>query len=197
MIGAGTKRPTAQARKVLESIIITSMPTKVSYTVGDALDLAGLVVKAVFNTGDEVITGYTTSPVQGTILSATDEEVVVSYTYNGVTATASFAITVKAAKIKLTLTGSGNATYCYMMIGSTKYTSATTVEIDAGTEVTFGVYGYSSTYYGEVKINNVQKLKVTNRSTQTFEWTPEEDASISMSYTSTSTRRNGKINVTT
>ena len=105
----------------------------------------------------------------------------------------------KAALV--TITGTGNATYCYVTINGTKYSSATSnLEVFAGDAITFGVYGYSSTYYGQVKIDDTQSLRVTNRTTQTYSWTVPEGVSaisIALSYTSTSTRRNGRITVTT
>lgn len=105
----------------------------------------------------------------------------------------------KAALV--TITGTGSATYCYVTINGTKYSSATSnLEVFAGDVITFGVYGYSSTYYGQVQIDGTQSLKVTNRTIQTYSWTvPKKISAISiaLSYTSTSTRRNGRITVTT
>lgn len=103
--------------------------------------------------------------------------------------------------IPVTITGSGNATYCYTSIGGTKYSAAASnIEVLPGDIITFGVYGRSASYYGEVTINDSQVLKVTDMSTQTQEWTVPEgisSISIAMTYTSTSSRRNGRITVTT
>lgn len=103
--------------------------------------------------------------------------------------------------IPVTITGSGNATYCYATIGGTKYSAtASNIEVLPGDIITFGVYGYSATYYGEVAIDGTQMLKVTTRATTTYEWTVPEgvtEITIAMTYTSTSSRRNGRITVTT
>lgn len=156
-----------------------------------------MVVTAQYTTGTEIISGYTASPASGDILSTDDNKVVISYTYKGITKTASFAINVEPDTVTLTFSGTGNATYCYASIDGTKHTSAQSVSVEKGTTVTFGVYGYSSTCYGEVRVDGSQKLKVTNRSTQTYTWTADSDATIAMTYTSTSSRRNGRIVVTT
>jgi hypothetical protein len=101
----------------------------------------------------------------------------------------------------VSITGTGNSTYCYVTINGTKYSSATNnLEVFAGDTITFGVYGYSSTYYGEVSIDGIQTLKVTNKTTTTYNWTvPKGVSTISIvfSYTSTSSRRNGRITITT
>lgn len=101
----------------------------------------------------------------------------------------------------VTITGTGNATYCYATINGTKYNSATSnIEVMPGDVITFGVYGRSSTYYGRVTIDGTQTINVTNQQTQTYSWTVPDGVktiSISMTYTSTSTRRNGRITVTT
>lgn len=104
-------------------------------------------------------------------------------------------------KVSVTITGTGNSSYCYATINGTKYSAAATgIEVKPGDTITFGIYGYSSTYYGEVTIDGTQVKKVTEKATETYEWTvPSGKTSITMamSYTSTSTRRNGKITVTT
>lgn len=197
MIGAVTKRAKTEITKVLRSIYIDTEPTTTSYTEGESLDLTGLVVKAVFNTGEETITSYSASPADGDALTTDDNSVTISYTFGSVTATASFSIEVEAATATLTISGTGNTNYCYVSIGGTKYTSAQSITVNKGTTVTFGVYGYSSTYYGEVRIDGTQQLKVTDRTTKTYNWTANSSATISMTYTSNSSRRNGKISVTT
>lgn len=194
MVGAVTKR---YFIRYLESIRVSSPPATTAYTEGDALSLAGLAVTAVFNDGEQVISNYETSPAEGEILTEDDTEITVTYTYGVITKTAVIPITVEAAPVTLTISGSGNTNYCYVSVGGTKYTSAQSITVDKGTEVTFGVYGYSSTYYGEVRVDGSQKLKVTNRSTQTYTWTADYDATIAMTYTSSSSRRNGRISVTT
>lgn len=102
--------------------------------------------------------------------------------------------------VEIVLTGSGSATYCYATINGTNRYSAGTYSASPGDIVTFHVYGYSSTYYGEITINGEQMLKVTDRTTQGYSFEiplSADNIQISMSYTSTSTRRNGKIHVTT
>lgn len=101
----------------------------------------------------------------------------------------------------VTITGTGNATYCYATINGTKYSSAASnIEVMPGDVITFGVYGRSSSYYGRVTIDGAQVLNVTNQTTQTYNWTVPDGVktiSIAMSYTSSSSQRNGRITVTT
>ena len=102
--------------------------------------------------------------------------------------------------ISVTLTGTGNRDNCYATIGGTKRYGAGTYEVEPGDAITFGVYGYSATYYGEVRIDGTQVLSSTARSTKTYDWTVpggKKKINISMTYTSTSSRRNGRITVTT
>ncbi len=74
----------------LESIVITTAPTKTVYTAGESFDPAGMVVTGHFvdaddatNTKDEAVTGYTISPDGA--LATTNTQVTI--TYQGKTAT--------------------------------------------------------------------------------------------------------------
>ncbi len=86
-------------KPALESIAITSEPTKMTYTVGEALDLTGLVVTAHYSDGsDAPVTTYTTNPENGSTLDAAGTvTVTVSYTEGDVTKTATFDVTVTAS----------------------------------------------------------------------------------------------------
>lgn len=101
----------------------------------------------------------------------------------------------------VTITGTGNSTYCYATVNGTKYSApASNISVMPGDTITFGVYGYSSTYYGRVTIDGTQALNVTDRTTKTYNWTVPDGVktiSIAFTYTSTSSRRNGRIVVTT
>lgn len=97
--------------------------------------------------------------------------------------------------IAVTITGSGNSTYCYAIINGAKQYSAGTHEVNAGDTITFGVYGKS--YAGTITIDGTPVLKVTNGSTQTYDWTVPRGIStieIAMALPTTST---GRIAVTT
>ncbi|MCL1874040.1 MAG: bacterial Ig-like domain-containing protein [Clostridiales bacterium] len=81
---------------VLDKIEVTAQPAKTVYFVGEALNLAGLVVTATYNdTSTRAVTTYTTNPPAGTVLIITGTQTVtVSYTEGDVTRTANFTITV-------------------------------------------------------------------------------------------------------
>lgn len=79
----------------LDSIAITTPPSTTSYHYGDIFSKAGMVVTAYYNDNtSEVLedTDYTVSPSGA--LTDSDTSVTVSYTYNGVTKTATQNITV-------------------------------------------------------------------------------------------------------
>jgi len=77
-------------------IAITANPGKTVYTVGEALDLAGLTVAALYSDGSsKTVAGFTTSLSNGTILSSAGvQTVTVSYSEGGSAKTASFTVTV-------------------------------------------------------------------------------------------------------
>jgi len=80
----------------LSSIAITTAPTKTTYDEGDLFDKTGMVVTATFaDASTENVTASSTWSPSGA-LSTSDVEVTVSYTYKGVTKTATQAITVNA-----------------------------------------------------------------------------------------------------
>jgi hypothetical protein len=93
-------------------IQMTSQPTKLSYTVGETFDTAGMVIKAIYTDGSEVaITNYAINPSGA--LSLTDSSVVISGVYQSVPFTFAIPITVTgAAEIYLdgTATTNGNGT---------------------------------------------------------------------------------------
>lgn len=105
-----------------------------------------------------------------------------------------------ATTIAVTITGAGNASYCYATINGTKRYEAGTHGVNAGDTITFGVFGRNSTYYGSVTIDGTQVLKVTSSSTETYDWTVPSGIStieIAMEYFYVSNTRYGRITVTT
>lgn len=83
--------------KVLQSLAVTTAPTKVSYLEGESFDATGMAVTATYDTGAEVVTDYTYSPTGA--LATTDTSISISFTHNLVTKTASQAITVTARSL--------------------------------------------------------------------------------------------------
>lgn len=75
-----------------QSIYVSTAPTKVNYTVGDSLDLTGMVVKCRWSDGTEtdVTSSVTTSPASGATLTASDSSVAITYTYTGASSTSTF-----------------------------------------------------------------------------------------------------------
>ena len=102
-------------------------------------------------------------------------------------------------KVDVTVTGTGNSTYCYATIGGTEVTAAGAFTVSVGDTITFGVYG-SSKYSGSVKIDGTTVLTASSSATGTYDWAVPGGISsitIAMTYTSSPTRRHGQIVVTT
>ena len=80
----------------LNSISITTAPTKTEYTEGEKFDPAGMTVSANYTDGSsKAVTGYTYSPDGA--LTVSDNKITVSYIEGGITCTAEQAITVTAS----------------------------------------------------------------------------------------------------
>ena len=112
---------------------------------------------------------------------------------------ASRQIVMPVLPIDVTITGAGNSSRCYATINGTKQYSAGTHEVNVGDTIIFGVCGYDGRFYGEVKIDDTQVLKVTNETTKTYEWTVPSGirtVTIAMTY-NTGVRLYGRITVTT
>ena len=156
---SGTKITTDS--KTVKKIEVTAQPNKLTYTVGEVLDLTGLKIKVTYSDdttgekswGDE---GITANPTNATTLTAEDNGKAVTITYGGKTAqTAS--LTVNKGSFTATVTmrdyakgqtpstpsvssnpGNGNVTYYY----STSATASDGTEwtIDIGKTLAVGTY---------------------------------------------------------
>ena len=99
--------------------------------------------------------------------------------------------------ITVTITGAGSANYCYATINGTKQYSAGTHEVNAGDTITFGIFGRSSSTYGFVKIDGTEVLRVTDKTTKTYNWTVPNGISTVEIAMSTQAANYGRIIVTT
>ena len=89
-----TVQEVKQEERKLERIEITSQPNKTTYTEGEKFDSTGMIITAIYSDGTrEIITNYSCFPV--TELKQNNNEITVSYTYNGKTVTAKYPIEVK------------------------------------------------------------------------------------------------------
>ena len=94
----------------LESIAITTQPSKTVYEYGDSFASAGMVVTATYSDGATAnVTGYTTSP--STMSKVGEQTVTVSYTERGVTKTTTLSVTVERKSISTVPSQSGTLTY--------------------------------------------------------------------------------------
>ena len=94
----------------LESISVTTKPTKTTYEYGDTFSSSGMVVTATYSDGATVnVTGYTTSP---SVLSAVGtQKITVSYTEGGITKTTTLTVTVERKTLTSVPSQSGRLTY--------------------------------------------------------------------------------------
>lgn len=156
---SGTKITTDS--KTVKKIEVTAQPNKLTYTVGEVLDLTGLKIKVTYSddtTGEKSLgdEGITANPTNATTLTAEDNGKAVTITYGGKTAqTAS--LTVNKGSFTATVTmrdyakgqtpstpsvssnpGNGNVTYYY----STSATASDGTEwtIDIGKTLAVGTY---------------------------------------------------------
>lgn len=87
--------------------IEVTAPTKVEYVAGETLDLTGMVVKKKMSdeTEETIVTGYTVTPAEGTILTVEDDKITVSL--DDTQFAEEIAITVEAATITRTVDMNG------------------------------------------------------------------------------------------
>ena len=94
----------------LESISVTTKPTKTTYEYGDTFSSSGMVATATYSDGATAnVTGYTTSP---SVLSAVGtQKITVSYTEGGITKTTTLTATVERKTLTSVPSQSGRLTY--------------------------------------------------------------------------------------
>lgn len=79
----------------LESISVSTKPTKLTYTTGETLDLTGMVVEGTYSdSSTKTITEYTASPANGATLSEAGD---ITVTITAESKTDTFQVTVTAA----------------------------------------------------------------------------------------------------
>ena len=94
----------------LESIAITTQPSKTVYEYGDSFASAGMVVRATYSDGATAnVTGYTYSPTA--LNTVGTQTITVSYTDRGITKTTTLSVTVERKSIATVPSQSGTLTY--------------------------------------------------------------------------------------
>ncbi len=129
----------------LESISVTTAPTKTQYNIGDPFDSTGMVVTATYTDGTKVaITDYTYySKSADGWLNEDDTSITITYTEAGVTKIATQAIEVGYI---LVISGTSiSPDYEYLTINGIVYTSPANVLVAPGTVFTFNYVERSGT----------------------------------------------------
>lgn len=102
----GTTYTTTQAvtvQRVLTGLRVDTEPTT-SYVAGQALDLSGAVVSAIFSSGRSVVVAAMPSIADGTVIYEDTTSLTWSYTENGITQTATTALTVQRVLQSIAIT---------------------------------------------------------------------------------------------
>ena len=129
----------------LESIAITTQPTKTTYEYGDSFQSAGMVVKATYSDGATAsVTGYRCSPT--TLNTVGTQTITVSYTENGVTKTATTSVTVNRKTISAVPSQSGTLTYTGSSQSPTWSNYSTTQLTIGGTTSGTNAGSYTATF---------------------------------------------------
>lgn len=94
----------------LESIAVTTQPSKTVYEYGDSFASAGMVVRASYSDGATAnVTGFTCTP--STLSTVGTQTVTVSYTERSVTKTTTLSVTVERKSLSTVPSQSGSLTY--------------------------------------------------------------------------------------
>ena len=94
----------------LESIAVTTQPSKTVYEYGDSFASAGMVVRASYSDGATAnVTGFSCSP--STLSTVGTQTVTVSYTERSVTKTTTLSVTVERKSLSTVPSQSGSLTY--------------------------------------------------------------------------------------
>jgi fibronectin type 3 domain-containing protein len=134
--------------KTLSSITITTHPTKITYTVGENLNMAGLVITAAYSNG-------TTSNISDTSkfsatgfnsgTAAVNQTVTVSYTEDGVTKTTSFKVTINPPTLS-SITITTQPTKTTYIVGESLNTAGMVVTAAYSDGATKVVTGYATDF---------------------------------------------------
>ena len=133
-------------KNLLKKIQIITPPTETAYEIGDTIDLTGMVVHAFYSDGtSHEISNYTYSP--HVVSSASDTEVTITYTEDGITKTAIQDITVGNTPNLVSIAVSTPPTKVIYKAGEYFDPSGmvVTATFDNGTTKTVSGYTYSPT----------------------------------------------------
>ena len=133
-------------KNLLKKIQIITPPTETAYEIGDTIDLTGMVVYAFYSDGtSHEISNYTYSP--HVVSSASDTEVTITYTEDGITKTAIQDITVGNTPNLVSIAVSVPPTKVIYKAGEYFDPSGmvVTATFDNGTTKTVSGYTYSPT----------------------------------------------------
>ena len=168
----------------LQSIAITTAPTKTDYNEGQTFDPTGMVVKATFSDEEDTPTtwqetlaagegGYTYSP--STALAPANTSVTISYTWNEVEKTTTQAITVNAATAYTVTFNAGT--------GSCATSSLTEASGLAGVTLptaTIGVSGWSFAGWATSSVTNTTTKPTIYAASSTYH--PTENCTLYAVY---------------
>lgn len=132
----------------VKSIEILKKPNKLEYTVGEALDTTGLVIRVTKENGstEDITTGFSVAP-SGTL--NTEGNVTVTVTYKEQTAT--FDVTVKPASSSSDSSSSSSSSTSSSSSSESSVSSGSSSSANSG-----ATYSYESPYYAQSTIDTVK-----------------------------------------
>ena len=141
---------------VLESIEITTLPTKTTYIVGDVRDLTGLAVTGVFSDGSRKLLDIDAGTVSGYILTTTGTKTI-TVTIGGKSATYTITVLAKALTSISVTTQPTKTTY---------YVGDSTISL-SGLVVT-GTYNNGTTSAQTITTSNISGFSTTTSGSKTI-----------------------------
>ena len=144
---------TQPSEATLVSISVETPPTKLTYTIGEDISLAGLVIRANYSDNTSKTITYSATSGISLVAKANNEKytavagstnVNISYTEKGVTLSASFAITVNSGVTPVT-----TCTITFDKNGGTG--SMDTVTVNSGSSYTLPACGFTAPQYKQFK----------------------------------------------
>jgi len=160
------EEPAPEPEKTLQSIAVTTQPTKTEYTVGDTLNTAGMVVTATYSDGSTAVIpagtgGYTMSSFDSS--TAGDKTITVSYEGKTTTFTvkvnlpgktlASIAVTTQPTKTEYTV---GESLNTAGMVVTATYNDGSTAAVTS-----YNTSGFSSSTAGQKTVTVTYNGKTT------------------------------------
>ncbi len=185
---------TVNGMQIPTGIAVTTAPTKTSYKAGESINLSGMVVKVTYSDGttSDITSACTFSPSAGTTVYESTDKITVTWVWEGITYTTTQAITVTRVLSSIAITTQPTTRSYYKgdtlslsgMVVKATYNSGATAAVTSYT--TSPASGSTLSTYGTITVtvsyteNGVTKTTTTTVtvSVKTVTWASGSDADI-------------------